>query len=219
MKRSQTRLIAMLMTESQISLKDDSAVALISRKIKFEPKESTMSKHADTQNLRLAAIKNEIAAVKAQAKALENISIEHHCGIDIGSNSPTQYFSARAEDLANSLNSVLITIEKMSEQRASIIEAFEKSARDLQRESAVLIQQRDAGAEQHFIEELSNTPKKVTYKDIAVVPDESREYKIQAHLHCRAAETAEVRSFVQQIAALCELCLEVLYVAAETASE
>lgn len=178
-----------------------------------------MSKHATTQEFRLRAIDAEVNAIKAQAKALSCISLEHHDGVDIGCNSPVDYFKNRAQDLADSLKSSLSSMKSAPENCAAVVEAFEKSARALQTESAALIEKLDAEAARHLAEQLADTPKKVTYKDIAVVPDDARDYKVSAHKHCCAAETTEIRSFVQQIAALCELCLETLCVEAETATE
>jgi hypothetical protein len=178
-----------------------------------------MSHHSETQALRLGAIDAEMIAVASQSKALHLISIEHHCGLDVGCNVSVAHFASQTQDLVDSLKAVLPRLSKMNDlERADAVGAFKKNAQDLRQEIQLLIPQRDAEASRHLEDSLAEPrPKKVP--DAAIVPDFAAPLKREAHVHCHAAETTEIRNFVNQVHAVIELCLETLCVGAESAEE
>jgi hypothetical protein len=176
--------------------------------------------HNQEQHLRLQAITTELGALQTQAEALRLISVEHNHGIDTGANSEVQFYSSSARDMVESLRRLLPELSSLSEdERAQRVESFENEAKRLKSECEKLVLARDAQADRHLKSSLAEGGPIRGPIDAAIVPDTVGELKVQAHMHCHSAEKAEIRSFIGQLQALCDLCMETLCVAAEAAED
>jgi hypothetical protein len=179
-----------------------------------------MSNHEKTQQFRLHAIEAELAAVGLQARALGQIAIEHNCGVDIGCNAAVEHFADAANDLVASAKIIVANLPSSKDaDQVALVSGFEKRANALKTEVKQLLRAHEQGAQRHLIDALEDTPKKQTYRDAAIVPNTALELKMQAHLHCHAAELGAVQSFVELVGALCDLSMEWVCVGAETAAE
>lgn len=176
---------------------------------------NTKTEHAKTQSCRLLALDAEVLALTAQARALKQIGIEHNHGVDIGSNSPTEYVASSAADVVASLKKTLHEMKSLSaDERNERVTAFKGNVDRLEDLADDLIFRRDRKADAHLAESLDEEHGEAKTGDEG---NEAKEFKVEAHLHCCASEKEEVRSFVSQVRALCELVLETLCVGAEEA--
>ncbi|MGH9551880.1 MAG: hypothetical protein ACRD3W_21015, partial [Terriglobales bacterium] len=99
-----------------------------------------MTTHIQLQKFRLNAIEAELTALTAQEKALGQISIEHHCGIDLGCNISVAHFTSEARDLVSSLKNMLERFPSMDEDsRSGAVDTFETNAKKLKEAGEQLI--------------------------------------------------------------------------------
>lgn len=171
--------------------------------------------HFETQTLRLQAIEEELRAVSAQSAALGHISVEHHDGINLGTNCTVAYFETRAQALVKSLKELLERLPQLQEQERELaVGEFKQAAMSLHDDSEHLIKQRDAQAVRHLKDVLGDGDGSLVGVDLT---DEKNRLNVEAHVHCHAAETSEIRSYVMQLRALSNLCMETACVGIESA--
>lgn len=161
------------------------------------------------QKLRLSAIELQLMALDAQSKVLKNISVEHKYCTDIRPHVRRVICPENHVEQATRLVETLrATLKKMARadavQRAVLIEQFQKTVRIFKVESASMVEPRLGKAYDHLEHALHHRGN--------VEPEESvREQQVRAHRSCFCAETGQIQTFVGQLNAMADLCLEVLF--------
>ena len=164
------------------------------------------------QQLRLTAIEAQLQSLEAQSQVLRNISIEHHACIDLGGNISTENYVTEARALVKQLRKALADLPEANEPaRAVLLEQFDDTANKLKKDCETLIPARDLKARQHLDDALHGDRLVKPPHDCAIVAGFGDDLERRAHVCCYQAETGQMRTFVMQIKALCNLCLETLF--------
>lgn len=165
------------------------------------------------QRLRLAAVKTQLQALKAQSQVLSNIDLEHGNDKNDSAGACRSYLE-QAEQLLRRLHSTIKRLTKVSEaERIELLQEFRQSVRIFKVECTMLIEPRVRQAQVHLDE--------CTQGELSVPASDAlgtRDLETQAHLCCYSAETGQIRTFVLQLIAFADLCLEALFTAGATSA-
>jgi hypothetical protein len=166
----------------------------------------------DLQALRQSALSSQLSALEAQSRALGSMATEHHGGISIGTNIGPESLVTRARALVSAAQTC--AAETDHEAQMAAIDALKLAAAELVADSHKIAERGEGSARRRLEDHIKDAAPVVEPFDVAIVPNEDQRLGVQAEVSCCQAETEQFETFIMQIKALTDLCLELALVAA-----
>lgn len=170
----------------------------------------------DLQKIRLSALDLQLRSLRFQARALDSISTEHTGGINLGTSHYYDYldrtvglFVTRVKEFVSvadtmSPEKTCSWMASMSAWKTTIIGQAEEQEGF---QSGVATARVKADIAGHPVSPLDD------------IPADSHAQEVQAHCFCLSAEKAQLKTFSMQVAATCNLGMEIVLTAAAEAGK
>lgn len=171
------------------------------------------SQKVDLQQIRRSAIAAQLLALKAQARAIKSIGVEHANGVDLAENVEVDWLVHNAQDLSEVAIKLSAAAARQTEdENAKTLESLEATCRVIEARVAKLDDHGHAMAFERLQEAIEalfgGTPPPV---DAAKQPSDSKQLERLAHMSCFSAESEQYSTFGLQILAVCHLSMELAF--------
>ncbi len=170
----------------------------------------------DLQKIRLTALDLQLRALKYQAQALRSIGTEHTCGLDLGCGRYFTHLDISVETFVKYVKEFLTVADTMPPEEAQAWlgkMAAWKTTLTAEAQDEQICQ--SAKAFSRVKADIAGRP--VTPVDD--IPLDFSAQEVKAHSFCLSAEIAQLNTFAMQVAATCNLGLEIALTAAAEAGK
>lgn len=170
----------------------------------------------DLQKIRLSALDLQLRALKFQARALDSIATEHTCGINLGTGRYFTYLDKTVELFVTRVKEFLTVADTMPPEEARSWLA------QMSAWKTTIVGQ--AQEEENFQSNIATARVKADIAGRPVtplddIPADITGQEVKAQSFCLTAEKAQLNTFVMQVAATCNLGMEIILTAASEASK
>ncbi len=175
------------------------------------------STKADLQQIRRSALTSQLLALKAQARAIKSIGVEHANGLDLADNVEVDWLVRNAQDFADSaLAHSRDFAHGDTEANGKALEMLLLTCQDIESRVGNLDSLHHEQAHERMVEAIDalfgGEPPAATDED--PVPSGSKNLEQRAHMSCFSAEAEQYSTFGLQVLAVCHLAMEIAFNAA-----
>lgn len=172
--------------------------------------------NVDLQKIRLSALDLQVRSLRYQARALDSISTEHTAGINLGVSRYYDYLDQTVGRFVIRVKEFLTVADTMSAE-----EACSWMAEMAAWKTTIIGQAED---QENFQSSVATARVKADIAGRPVsplddIPADFTAQEVKAHSFCLTAEKAQLKTFSMQVAATCNLGMEIILTAAAEANK
>lgn len=179
--------------------------------------QTIFSAKADLQQIRRSALSSQLLALKAQARAIKSIGVEHANGLDLADNVEVDWLVRNAQDFSESaLRHAREFAHADADSKAKSLETLLLTCQDIETRVGNMNSLRHEQAHERMVEAIDalfgGEPPAASDDD--PVPSGSKQLEQRAHMSCFSAESEQYSTFGLQVLAVCHLAMEIAFNAA-----
>lgn len=184
--------------------------------------QTIFSAKADLQQIRRSALSSQLLALKAQARAIKSIGVEHADGLDLADNVEVDWLVKNAQDFSDSaLNRAKEFEHADAGDTAKALETLLLTCQDIESRVGNMNTLRHEHAHERMVDAINalfgGEPPAASDED--PVPSGSKQLEQRAHMSCFSAESEQYSTFGMQVLAVCHLAMEIAFNAAAQAEK